>query len=75
MDGATERRIIYLLCLVVLVLGLFVLSRSLNPPDLKTVGVSLALIAISIVTAIAASRSGRMSDGIADEPVTEIEPQ
>lgn len=58
MDGASERRIVYVLCLVVLVLGLAALERSLNLPDMRSVGVSLALIAVSIVTAVAASRSG-----------------
>ena len=73
MDGGTERRIIYVLCLVVLVLGLFSLSRSLDPLDRETVGISLALIAISIVTAIAAGRSGRVSDETADELLSDGE--
>ena len=55
MDGGTERRILYLLCLLVLVLGLFVLSRSLDPLDTKLAGVSLGLVALSVVTAIAAN--------------------
>ena len=71
MEGATERRIIYVLCLVVLVLGLFALSRSLNPPDTSVVGISVALIAVSIVTAIAAGRSGRVDDEIADEVMSD----
>ncbi len=62
MVDSTERRITYLLCLVVLALGLFALSRSLNPPDTQSVGVSLALVALSIVIAIAANRSGRGSE-------------
>jgi len=62
MVDSSERRIIYVLCLVVLALGLFALSRSLDPPDTKTIGVSLGLIALAIGTAIAASRSGRVSE-------------
>ena len=62
MVDSSERRIVYVLCLVVLALGLFALSRSLNPPDTKTIGVSLGLVALSIGIAIAASRSGRAGE-------------
>ena len=71
MDGATERRIVYVLCLVVAVLGLLTLSRSLSRVDLKSIGVSLGLIAISIVTAIAASRSGQLDRTIEDAAANE----
>lgn len=57
MDSASERRNVYVMCLVVLVLALFTLSHSLNQWDIKAVGVSLALIAVAIATAIAANRS------------------
>lgn len=71
MDGETERRILYLLCLLVLVLGLFALSRSLDPLDTKLIGVSLGLIALSVVTAIAAARSGGSGGEIPDESASE----
>ena len=73
MDGETERRILYLLCLLVLVLGLFALSRSLDPLDTKLIGVSLGLIALSVVTAIAAHRSGGSGGEIPDESASEGE--
>ncbi len=73
MDGGTERRILYLLCLLVLVLGLFVLSRSLDPLDTKLAGVSLGLIALSVVTAIAANRSGLADGEITDASASEGE--
>jgi uncharacterized membrane protein YwzB len=63
MIDATERRVVYVLCLAILFLGLFALSRSLDPPDAHAVGVSVVLIALSIVTAIAVSRSGRGGGG------------
>ncbi len=75
MDGETERRILYLLCLLVLVLGLFALSRSLDPLDTRLAGVSLGLIALSVVTAIAAHRSGRVGDEIADGSTSEDDSQ
>lgn len=71
MDGATERRIVYVLCLVVAVLGLLTLSRSLSRVDLKSIGVSLGLIAISIVTAVAASRSGQLDRPIENGAASE----
>lgn len=73
MDGGTERRILYLLCLLVLVLGLFVLSRSLDPLDTKLAGVSLGLVALSVVTAIAANRSGLADGEITDASASEGE--
>lgn len=75
MNGTAERRIIYVMCLVVLGLGLFVLSRTLNQGDPKSVGVSLALIAVSVVTAVAASRSGQLSGTIDDEIMSEADLQ
>ena len=73
MDGGTERRILYLLCLLVLVLGLFALSRSLDPLDARLVGVSLGLVALSVVTAIAAHRSGGTDGESAEEPASDGE--
>lgn len=56
-----------------LVLGIFDPSQSPAPGDLTTVGVSLALVGISIVTASAANRSGQGGE-VDDEVMTEGEP-
>lgn len=64
MVDSTEWKGISLLCLVVLVLGLFALSRSLDPPDMKVIGVSLALVVLSLVVAVAVYRSRRGSEEI-----------
>lgn len=68
MVDSTEWKVTSLLCLVVLVLGLFALSRSLNPPDTKVIGVSLALVVLSLVVAVAAYRSRQGSEEIPVEP-------
>lgn len=73
MEGGTERYVLYLLCLLVLVLGLFALSRSLDPLDTRLAGVSLGLVALSVVTAIAGSRSGGTDGEGAEEPASDGE--
>ncbi len=57
----TERRVIYVLCAVALMLSLIALSRSVEVPDARAIGLSLALSGIAVATAIAAWSSGRAS--------------
>ncbi len=59
MDDATERRILYAMCLVVVALALIALNQGLKELDYRVIGVALALIGTMVVTAIAVWRSGR----------------
>ena len=63
----TERRIVYGLCLVGVVIALIVLIEGLNRSDLKLIGVSFFLIVLTIVTGIAFWRSGRAQSETDDE--------
>jgi hypothetical protein len=72
MDEVTERRIVYVLCLAVLVFGLYDLSLGLNQSNRQAIAVSVLLIVLSIGTAIAVWRSGRT--GGETESETESEP-
>lgn len=67
MDNATERRILYALCLMVLALGLFDLNQSLNQANTQAIGVSVLLIGISIGTSVAVWRSGGAPTEIDEE--------
>jgi hypothetical protein len=67
MDEATERRIVYGLCLVGEVIGLIRLNEGVNRSDLQLIGVSFFLVALTIVTGIAFWRSGRVQSETADE--------
>jgi len=60
MDEATERRIVYGLCLVGAVIGLILLNEGVNRSDLQLIGVSFFLVALTIVTGIAFWRSRRV---------------
>lgn len=62
MDTAIERRIVYVLCLVGLVIALVTLFAGLDQSNTQVIGVSLLLVAITIGTAIAAWRSGTVRE-------------
>lgn len=67
MDEATERRIVYVLCLAGLVFGLVDLNLGLNQSSMQAIGVSLLIIVISIASGIAVWRSGRAGGGTGGE--------
>ena len=73
MDEATERRIVYVLCLAVLVFGLFDLNMGLNQSNRQAIGVSVLLIVLSIGTGIAVWRSGRAGGETGSEIDGEID--
>ena len=73
MDEATERRIVYVLCLAGLVFGLFDLNLGRNQSNMQAIGVALLIIVISIATGIAAWRSGRPRSEIDSEIDDEID--
>jgi hypothetical protein len=67
MDEATERRIVYGMCLVGAIVGLILLNEGLNRSDLQLIGVSFFLTLLTIATGIAFWRSGRVQSETADE--------
>jgi hypothetical protein len=67
MEGATERRIVYGLCLVAVVIALIVLIEGLNRSDTQLIGVSFFLIVLTVATGIAFWRSGRVQSETDEE--------
>jgi TM2 domain-containing membrane protein YozV len=73
MDRATERRIVYVLCLAGLAFGLFDLYLGQNAKNLQAIGVSVLIIGLSIATGIAVWRSGRAESEVPTGIETEID--
>jgi hypothetical protein len=73
MDEVTERRIVYVLCLAVLVFGLYDLSLGLSQSNRQAIGVSVLLIVLSVATPIAVWRSGRAGGETENEIDMEID--
>jgi hypothetical protein len=59
MENATERRVVYALCLAGGAVALAALYLGLARSDVRVIGVALALVGLLAATAIAAWRSGR----------------
>ncbi|MEN6342030.1 MAG: hypothetical protein ABFC89_05665 [Methanospirillum sp.] len=73
MDDATERRILYLMCLAGTAIALVALYAGVIRSDTEVTAVALALIGLMVATAIAAWRSGLrgdVQDETAEDPST-----
>lgn len=59
MEPATERRIVYLLCLIGLIIALVDLVVGLNQGNLQAIAVAFFLTVLIVATVIGIWRSGR----------------